>query len=1634
MADRSRSRKRERDRKRSRSRQRDRDRKDAAGEKKERDRERDRDRKEHRDRKERDRERQKDAGGAVDQQAAEKDASAAEDQHVAAAQQGAAGAPGGAPATAAGVVPQTAAAGGAAGVAGVVATKDSGTAGGNKSLAAGEMSKDHRDRRRSRDRERDRERKKDRERKSDRDRDRRDTKRRRTDDPEGDSSVPAPITADAGGAPKRGPTKADELVAKLKEKKKEAQEKKRQAALLGQTPMSSPGTPGDFYDVVGGGVERDAVTALVNEMLAKEKQKKVEVVEVKTNETGKSITFEDIMGGKFVGFEQLYGNKYEKEEKKERRLLIGGEVKVEKVDGAESGGEKPAGKAEAGAGAEAEADGKNEGETSAATPAAGAAAATAASGDTTAAEKANANGEAAKKADTSSAEADGKLLVPEPPSAAAGEAAAAPTASKAAAESPRAAQAPRLGGHQLSAAAKVFEKVAAAQRPVDTTANQTSTAAPALDLGIKIVVAKTRDEDKQEEREKSDFMKQMQRFLQQKNIALNPNLHGLQTGARGDYLDQDAELREDEDEVAAQIREIEEREKQEAEEKTKQIEAMTRMPKAYQDAAIVGPIKIAPEDVEKKEKPKLQTLLQKRSVPNKMSAGGESSAGPKISAEALKGKTYAELQQIFTARKELPRVDHNKIEYVKLEKDLYHPVKEIQAMKPHEVDNLRKVHNDIKLNGKEPHPKPVKTFYQCGFSQELLTQLEKREIELPFPIQMQAIPCLLSGRDVIALAPTGSGKTLAYMLPMMKHIQAQEPVKYGVEGPIGLVLAPTRELATQIFSEAKKVGAPIGVSVCAAIGGQPVGQQLGPIRRGCDVIVGTPGRMVDIFSLSNGNISNLKRVSYVVVDEADRMLDQGFGPQISDFLNKTQPKKQLAMFSATFPDQVRQIAKKYLKKPLQIKIGTEGTAALRIKQTVEIMVASKKVHGLLRLLGQWAPHASIIVFVRERGDAEALFKKLAEFHYPSLLLHGGVNQDDRAGVIKDFRLGEKDLDAKANILIATGVAARGLDTQTKCVINFSVPNTKEDYVQQIGRTGRAGARGCAYTFITPTEADKAQMLIDVMRSSSQTIDPRLQELANTYQLQVNSGQVEQKKQYSGYGGRGFTFDKSEVGAEAERRKQYKTQEGIMDDNLRRKKDFLEGFNKGNEDDEEEIAIPDAKIPTAVAGSGEAAAGGAAAPTAGGAGATPGTTPAPGSAASPDADGQPGGAARDSTAGGKKAPANMLPSPVTGAAESLGPMALALKRQKVQKEEQENKIKMEKARLAAQRAQEALDRMLQNKEKEVAAAKTSGEYYKNAPPAAPSAAAPLSKASPTPPPALLAAGATSGSFSNDAEAKAATPAADAKAAGAAPPADQQANVEQNGAAGVLSKAKAPPPAKGPELTEEEQKQCEEEATKKATAIVTALKITDPSKKEETFKQKYEHALRIATERKLKTKKSSVVSAPSMPKPKGVSGPPRNNQTANESNAFHVPNGAVELTSAISSKAGTLPPLPQGWHMIGPMPVPGTTRMIETLKDGTKIHYDAFEINEYPEQARREMSRRELKESIEELSGCRLQVKGRYIPKEEPNPGNERKLYVEIQGPTLSAVASGKKTLNLGSHAQMLGGIGRRYDPRTGTMTG
>ncbi|KAA8549644.1 hypothetical protein F0562_001338 [Nyssa sinensis] len=391
------------------------------------------------------------------------------------------------------------------------------------------------------------------------------------------------------------------------------------------------------------------------------------------------------------------------------------------------------------------------------------------------------------------------------------------------------------------------------------------------------------------------------------------------------------------------------------------------------------------------------------------------------------------------------------------------------------------------------------------------------------------IPISLGGRDLMACAQTGSGKTAAFCFPIISGIMKGQFVQKPPQGrrmvyPLALILSPTRELSCQIHDEARKFSYQTGVRVVVAYGGAPINQQLRDLERGVDILVATPGRLVDL--LERARVS-LQMIRYLALDEADRMLDMGFEPQIRKIVQQMdmpQPGiRQTMLFSATFPKEIQRLASDFLSNYIFLAVGRVGSSTDLIVQRVEFVHESDKRSHLMDLLhaqrsnGVDSKHSLTLVFVETKKGADALEHWLFSNGFPATTIHGDRTQQEREQALRSFKSGNTP------ILVATDVAARGLDIpHVAHVVNFDLPNDIDDYVHRIGRTGRAGKSGLATAFFNENNASLARSLAELMQESNQEVPAWL----SRYAARSSFGGGKNRRGGGRFGGRDFRRDSS----------------------------------------------------------------------------------------------------------------------------------------------------------------------------------------------------------------------------------------------------------------------------------------------------------------------------------------------------------------------------------------------------------------------------------------------------------------------------------------------------------------------------
>ncbi|MGD9889083.1 MAG: DEAD/DEAH box helicase [Halothiobacillaceae bacterium] len=361
------------------------------------------------------------------------------------------------------------------------------------------------------------------------------------------------------------------------------------------------------------------------------------------------------------------------------------------------------------------------------------------------------------------------------------------------------------------------------------------------------------------------------------------------------------------------------------------------------------------------------------------------------------------------------------------------------------------------------------SFASLGLAAELVRAVEEAGYTIPTPIQTQAIPAVLSGGDLLAGAQTGTGKTAGFTLPMLQRLEASKPAALGRGVVRALVLTPTRELAAQVEESVRVYGRFLKLSSMVMFGGVGQGPQADRLRKGVDILVATPGRLLDHHS--QGNV-DLSKVEILVLDEADRMLDMGFVHDIKRILAVLPKKRQNLLFSATFSDEIKALADRLLDNPALIEVARRNATAETIAQKIYPVDREKKRHLLAKLIKDNDWH-QVLVFTRTKHGANRLAEQLSEGGIPAMAIHGNKSQSARTKALSEFKSGS------LAVLVATDIAARGIDiAELPHVVNFELPNVPEDYVHRIGRTGRAGSTGEAISLVC---IDEAKLLRDIER-------------------------------------------------------------------------------------------------------------------------------------------------------------------------------------------------------------------------------------------------------------------------------------------------------------------------------------------------------------------------------------------------------------------------------------------------------------------------------------------------------------------------------------------------------------------------
>ncbi|XP_045311507.1 probable ATP-dependent RNA helicase DDX43 [Leopardus geoffroyi] len=437
-----------------------------------------------------------------------------------------------------------------------------------------------------------------------------------------------------------------------------------------------------------------------------------------------------------------------------------------------------------------------------------------------------------------------------------------------------------------------------------------------------------------------------------------------------------------------------------------------------------------------------------------------------------------------------------RIDLPAIKKNFYKESEATSSMSQEQVESWRKENynimcDDLKNGQKRQIPNPTCTF-EDAFKHypEVMENIKKAGFRKPTPIQSQTWPIVLQGIDLIGVSQTGTGKTLSYLMPGFIHLDLQPVIREKRNGPGMLVLIPTRELALQVQAECSKYSYKGLKSVCIYGGGDRNGQ-IQELKKGVDIIIATPGRLND---LQMNNFVDLRSITYLVLDEADKMLDMGFEPQIMKILLDVRPDRQTIMTSATWPYAVRRLAQSYLKEPMIVYVGTLDLIAVStVKQNIIVTTEEEKRSHIQTFLENLSPKDKVIVFVSRKAVADHLSSDLILQHISVESLHGNREQKDREKALENFKTG------KIRILIATDLGSRGLDVHDIThVYNYDFPRNIEEYVHRVGRTGRAGKTGMSITLITRNDWRIAGELINILERTHQNVPDELTAMAERY--------------------------------------------------------------------------------------------------------------------------------------------------------------------------------------------------------------------------------------------------------------------------------------------------------------------------------------------------------------------------------------------------------------------------------------------------------------------------------------------------------------------------------------------------------
>ncbi|KAJ7568282.1 hypothetical protein O6H91_01G025800 [Diphasiastrum complanatum] len=463
---------------------------------------------------------------------------------------------------------------------------------------------------------------------------------------------------------------------------------------------------------------------------------------------------------------------------------------------------------------------------------------------------------------------------------------------------------------------------------------------------------------------------------------------------------------------------------------------------------------------------------------------------PEVSATEQMVRQEKDMIERLSERKTLMSVRElaKGIQYTEPMKTGWKPPSHVRHMSENECEEIRKQWH-ILVEGEEVPP-PIKNFKDMRFPEPIVKKLKSKGITRPTPIQVQGLPAILAGRDMIGIAFTGSGKTLVFVLPLiMLALQEESRMSLiGGEGPFALVVCPSRELARQTFDVVQEFTAVLrdagfpDLRSMLCIGGIDMRSQLEVVRRGVHIVVATPGRLKDMLAKKKMNLDNCK---FLTLDEADRLIDLGFEEDIREVFDHFKAQRQTVLFSATMPKKIQNFAKSALVKPIVVNVGRAGAANLDVIQEVEYVKQEAKIVYLLECLQKTPP--PVLIFCENKADVDDIHEYLLLKGVEAVAIHGGKDQEDREYAIASFKSGKKD------VLVATDVASKGLDfPDIQHVINYDMPAEIENYVHRIGRTGRCGKTGIATSFINKNQSETILLdLKHLLKEAKQRIPPVL---------------------------------------------------------------------------------------------------------------------------------------------------------------------------------------------------------------------------------------------------------------------------------------------------------------------------------------------------------------------------------------------------------------------------------------------------------------------------------------------------------------------------------------------------------------